>query len=357
MSRIRLGVIGAGHLGKIHARLAHQLDDFELVAVADPHQDSLRAVAAELPVTTVDEHCELIGKIDAAVIAAPSTIHHQVAIELIDAGIHLLVEKPLTVTVEEADDLVAAADDRQVVLQVGHVERFNPAFQAALPFIQSPVFIEAQRTFLHSLRSLDIGVVHDLMIHDIDLVLSLATAPLQRVDAAGGTIVGPKEDVARAWLNFANGLRVNLTASRVSTTPCRAMTIYCRDRVVSIDFSACQFDVTELTPVVDGQTLNGAGLDVSGLNAVERGQLQEALAHDGVRTRTIVVPTGNAILAELQDFAACIRTGRTPRVCGRAGRNAVDVAGLVCRSVRQFHADHQLPAQPAIAPQPYRKAG
>ena len=371
MNRIRLGIVGAGHLGKIHARLAHQLDVFDVVAVADPSSASLRDLAAEIPVTTVDEHCELIGKIDAAIVAAPSTLHHQVATELLDAGVHLLVEKPIAVSVGEADDMVALADERNVVLQVGHVERFNPAFIAAVPHIIDAVFIEANRTFLHSLRSLDIGVVHDLMIHDIDLVLSLAGAPLQRVDAVGGTVLGPREDVAQAWLRFTNGLVANLKASRVSTTPDRSMTVYCRERVVSIDFSACQFDVTELTPTLHGGLgggglgggglggggLGGGGLDVEGLDATARGDLQQALVADGHRTRTIVVPTGNAILAELQDFAHCILTGAQPKVSGRAGRNAVDVAELVCRNVQDFHEQHRLNARPDHDQRTWRKAG
>lgn len=351
MNRIRLGIVGAGHLGKIHAKLAHALDDFEVVAVADPNRASLRELAGELPVTTVDEHCELIGRIDAAVIAAPSTLHHQIAIELLDAGIHLFVEKPIAVTVDEADDMVALADERNVRLQVGHVERFNPAFNAAIPHIVEPVFIEANRTFLHSLRSLDIGVVHDLMIHDIDLVLSLASAPLQRVDAVGGTIVGPREDVAQAWLRFTDGLVANLKASRVSTTTQRSMTVYCRDRMVEIDFSECQFHITELS-----DTLDGNGLELQGLDAIARRDLQSTLAADGFRTRTIIVPTGNAISAELEEFATCIRTGAQPRVCGRAGRNAVDVAALVCQSVHQFHEQHRLPVRPDDAQQ-WRKAG
>jgi predicted dehydrogenase len=351
VNKIRLGIVGAGHLGKIHAKLAHELDEFDVVAVADPSEASLRELAAEIPVTTVDEHCELIGKIDAAIIAVPSTLHHQVATELLDAGVHLFVEKPIAVSVGEADEMVSIADERGVILQVGHVERFNPAFTAATPHIVEPVFIEANRTFLHSLRSMDIGVVHDLMIHDIDLALSLADAPLQRVDAIGGTVIGPREDMAQSWLTFANGMVANLKASRVSTTSRRTMTVYCRERVVAIDFSTCRFDITELST-----TLDGTGLNVEDLDANSRRELQQSLVADAVRTRTIVVPTGNAIRAELQEFANCIHTGSTPKVCGRAGRNAVDVAELVCLSVRKFHQQHQLPAPRTNDLRTWRKA-
>lgn len=348
MGRIRLGIIGAGHLGSIHARLANELEDFEVTTIVDPNSDSSLALKTQLDapnVRCVQDHCELIGQVDAAVIATPSTLHHLVGTELLDAGIHILVEKPIALNVSEADDMIAIADNRNVVLQVGHVERFNSAFAAAMAHVEDPVFIEASRCFMHSLRSLDIGVVHDLMIHDIDLTLHIADASLQRVDAAGGTVIGPREDMAQAWLRFTNGVVANLKASRVSSESQRAMTIYCRQKVVNIDFATGHVQVTKLSPRLDGMGLASSGLDLTSLDANGRRMLQEELLREDLQVQTIVAPNGNAIRDELVDFARCIATGATPRVCGRAGRAAVDVAELVCQSVAAFQSSHFTPEE------------
>jgi predicted dehydrogenase len=352
VNKLRLAVIGGGHLGTVHTKLAHELDEFAVIAVAEPNPAAQRAIAAQIPVATVNNHRELIGQIDAAVVATPSSLHHQVTIDLLEAGIHCLVEKPITVTVSEANDLVDLADRKGLVLQVGHVERFNPAFAAAMAHTVEPVFVEANRCFLHSLRSMDIGVVHDLMIHDIDLVLHMVGASLHRVEGVGGTIIGPKEDMAQAWLTFTNGVVANLKASRVSTDSCRSMTIYCRDRVIAIDFNLSQVVVTR-----HSERFNGEGLDVAGLNFESRRDLQQQMLHDDVTTQTIIVPKGNAIREELREFALCIRTGATPRVCGKAGRDALEIADLVCQRVHAFQRQHQLSSRPATLPQPRRRAG
>lgn len=352
MEKMRLGIIGGGHLGTVHTKLAYELDEFSVIAVADPTPAAQQAIAAQLPVATVNSHLELIGQIDAAVVATPSSLHHQVAGDLLEAGIHCLIEKPITVTVSEANDLVDTANRKGLVLQVGHVERFNPAFTAAMAHAEEPLFVEANRCFLHSLRSMDIGVVHDLMIHDIDLVLHMANASLKHVEAVGGTVIGPKEDMAQSWLTFTNGLVANLKASRVSTESSRTMTIYCRERVIEIDFNLSQVVVTRLSTRLDGE-----GLDVAGLSFEGRSEMQQQVLQDDVFMQTIVVPKGNAIREELREFARCIRTGATPRVCGEAGRDALNVAEMVCQRVDAFHRHHQLPAQPASQPQIWRKAG
>jgi predicted dehydrogenase len=220
MSRkLRVGVVGAGHLGTIHARLVRTIDDVQLVGIADPDAAARERIAAEIETDVCADHRQLIGRIDAAILAAPTDHHYWIGMELAEAGIHLLVEKPLALTVAEADALVRATRSRNLILQVGHVERFNPAFTAAAARLQRPRFIDAVRASGYTGRSTDVGVVLDLMIHDIDLVLSLVPSEVVEVEAVGTAVLGPHEDLAHARLRFANGCLANLSASRVSYEP------------------------------------------------------------------------------------------------------------------------------------------
>ena len=237
-NKLRMAVIGCGRLGGFHAqKLAHR-DDVALVAVVDPLPANRQRVATEC-------HTEARGRlrrsawidIDAAVIAAPTSLHYAIARDFWRPAIHLLVEKPLCATRAEAEELVAAARRRKVVLQVGHVERFNPAFQAAAGQLADPKYIEAVRATGFTFRSTDVGVVLDLMIHDIDLVLSLVRSPLRKVDALGVSVLGGHEDVANARLEFECGCVANLSASRVSYEPLRRMQVWSARAFASIDFA------------------------------------------------------------------------------------------------------------------------
>ena len=209
----------------------------------DPLPAHRERLAAELKTAGLDSHFPLVGKIDAAVIATPTLMHHRVAVDLLKAGTHLLVEKPICSTVAEADELVDLARRRKVVLQVGHVERFNPAMAAAAPQIKNPKFIEAVRASGFTFRSMDIGVVLDLMIHDIDLVLSLVRSPLRTVDAMGVALLGGHEDAAHARLTFACGCMANLSASRVSYEPHRKMQVWSQAAYANIDFAVRTMDL------------------------------------------------------------------------------------------------------------------
>src|SRR5262245_58224416 len=188
MSKLRLAVIGVGHLGRIHARLLRQVEDAELVAIVDPAPEARTEVAAELKVPAHADHQPLIGQVDAAIIATPSRLHHGVAHDLLSQGIHVFVEKPLTLNVGDADDLITTAQSRDLVLQVGHVERFNPALVAAAEHLTEPKYIAADRSGPFTGRSTDIGVVLDLMIHDIDIALSLIDEELVSVQALGAAV-------------------------------------------------------------------------------------------------------------------------------------------------------------------------
>ena len=238
MRPVRLAVVGAGHLGRIHARLASSLPGAQLVAVVDPDSTNRRSVAEECRCEAYDHHRRLTGRVDAAVVATPTRFHASVATDLLAAGIHLLVEKPVTSTSLEAERLVDSAGRRGLVLQVGHVERFNPALIAARAHLDEPKYIDAVRAGGFSFRSTDIGVVLDLMIHDIDTVLSLVRSEVQSVDALGIALFGAHEDMAHARLVSENGCVATLCASRASYTAVRRMRVFSRRGMADIDFAA-----------------------------------------------------------------------------------------------------------------------
>ena len=320
MSNVRLAVIGVGHLGRIHAKLVKQLAGAELMGIVDPAPEA-RALAAELNVPAYPDHAPLVGNIDGAIVAAPSRLHHGVAYDLLRRGVHVFVEKPVTLNVGDADDLIAAADEKQAVLQVGHVERFNPAFVAAAPHLTEPVYIDAIRSGQYSCRSTDVGVVLDLMIHDIDLVLSLVQDDIASVDALGAAVIGPNEDWAQARLVFAGGCVANLSASRVAWQAQRSMHVVCRDCQGQIDFGARRAKVMRLSEAVLDQRL-----DVNALDAAERNHLKDHLFSEYLPLVELPVAESNAILEEQREFVAAIRGEAQVQVSGRDGRRALDVA-------------------------------
>lgn len=344
-STMRTAVVGVGHLGRIHARILAGLPGIELVGVADPIEANRFEAAALHQTRAYADYRELIGKIDAAVIATPTRFHCQVARELLAAGVHLLVEKPLATNTTEAAEMVAAARRSGVVLQVGHVERFNPAFLAAAPHVREPKYIEAVRRGGFSFRSTDIGVVLDLMVHDIDLVLSLVQSPLRRVDALGVALFGRHEDLVNARLTFANGCVATLSASRASHTSARTMHIWTRRGFTALDFAA-----RTASMVRPSETILRHELDVEHLPPDEKGQLKDCLLSDHLPLETLTVPSADPLTAELTEFVAAVRTGRAPRVAGQQGLDAVAVSERILEQV-EMHAWDGTPTGP-MGPRP-----
>jgi len=328
---LRLAVIGTGHLGRIHARLLKQLEDVEdveLVAVVDPVKEAREAVAGEFGAEALSSHEDLYGKVDAAVVAAPTHLHHRLGLDLLDHGLHLLIEKPITADSTQAEELVAKAKKKRRVLQVGHVERFNPALAAAQPYIARPKFIEATRASGYTFRSTDVGVVLDLMIHDLDVVLSLVRSKVVQVQALGMAIFGPHEDIAHARLTFENGCVANLSASRCSFEPQRSMSVYAEAAFAKIDFGACQAKV-----VRPREDMLNRLLDVHSLPSEEQADIRENLFSKYLPLEEIQVERGNAILDEQQDFLTSIRSRRSPVVCGAQGKDAVAVAERILNKI------------------------
>ena len=264
----------------------------------------------------------------------PTRYHHAVAVDLLSHGVHVFVEKPITLNVGDADDLIAAAEDKGLVLQVGHVERFNPALVAAQPHISEPKYIEAARSGPYSCRSTDIGVVLDLMIHDIDVALALVDDEVITVQALGAAVFGPNEDWAQARLTFAGGCVANLSASRVGWQAQRSMQVVCRDCTAQIDFGAKTAKLMQPSSAV----LAGE-IDVNLLSPEERSRVKAHLFTDYLTLTDLPVAETNALLEEQREFVSAIRGERAVRVTGQAGRRALDVAERILTDIAAHRWD------------------
>lgn len=331
MSRIRVAVVGAGHLGRIHARLLASLPDVELTAVVDPILRAAEEVAVLHGARPLTSHRDATRLADAAIIATPTVHHHAVGLELIRAGLHTFVEKPLAPSVRQAEELVAVAASHNRILQVGHVERFNPAFSAAAS-VGRPQYIEAVRTSGYTFRSTDIGAVLDLMIHDIDLALTLAQSDVERVEALGFSLLGKHEDMAQARLTFANGCVANLTASRTSFIAQRRMQVFGSRGFAALDFSAPSARL-----VLPSDTILHGGIDIDLLGQEEKQAIREKLFVDHLVSQDVPVEPRNAIQDELAEFIAAIRGQSAPSVDGRQALCAIAVAERILAAI----ADHR----------------
>ncbi|MFZ5830276.1 MAG: Gfo/Idh/MocA family oxidoreductase [Planctomycetota bacterium] len=371
MAKLRMAVIGAGRLGGFHAQKLAAMDDVELLGVVDPLESSRRAVAAACSTWALEDYRPLLGRLDAAVVATPTRLHREVAADLLTRGVHVLVEKPICSTVAEADSLVDLARQRGLVLQVGHVERFNPAFTASIANRGEPRYLDAVRSSGFTFRSTDVGVVLDLMIHDIDLVLSLAGSPVRRVDAIGAAVVGPHEDVANARLEFESGCVASLSASRVSYEAARRLHVWSREGFAAVDFAARTTTTVRPSEVLQRREFH---LDRLTPADVEYHKVHFAAEHLPVERREFA--SVDALTLELREFIASIREGRAPLVSGEAGRDALGVAEQIVAQIRlrndEFAGSVAMPAvahgpqiipaphfriDPAQQPQPARKAG
>jgi predicted dehydrogenase len=353
--KTRVGVVGCGHLGSIHARLLATRDDVELVAVVDPVAEQCERVAAAHGCHSLADPAGLVGRVDVAVIAAPTGLHAGVALPLLEAGVDLLVEKPLAATVEDARAIAIAARRHGRTVSVGHVERFNPAWQAVADRARSATFLEVERLAPFTFRSLDVGVVHDLMIHDIDLVLSLEPGRIERVEARGLVATGGHEDAVRARLTFSSGLIADLAASRIHPVLQRRLSMWTASGIVNVDFNAKSVTVVGTSPAVEDGSFVAAAVPPA-----DRAALKERFFTDVLPLRTLAVPDSNAIAAEHDDLLDAIRTGRAPRVSAAAGAAAVEIAARVLEAVecQRFGSGRRTsPSATTIPFSPHRKTG
>lgn len=336
MSRLRVAVIGAGHLGRIHTRLASARQDIELLGIVEPSAATRERVCAEFSTRGFASVDEVVDRLDAAIVVTPTQYHHAVALPLIERGIHCFVEKPITFSLDEADALIQAARAKQAVLQVGHVERFNPALAAVREHVQHPRYIESARTSGYTFRSIDIGVVLDLMIHDIDVVLSLANSDVVDIRAIGTPVFGPHEDMAQARLEFANGCVANLTASRTSFVGQRTMQVFTPRGYAAIDMGTRKAKVVGVSErVARGE------LDVNHASPEEIAAVKERLFVDYLPMTEFTAPEANAIADEQTDFFNAIGERRDPVVTGEQGRAALAVAYRILESIGAHRAAHE----------------
>jgi len=343
-----MGVIGVGHLGKEHARILSGLAEVELVGVADPHSTQANLVAQRCNTRAYADHRALLDHVDAAVIVVPTAHHHAVARDFLRRRIPLLIEKPLANTLDQADELASLAQQQGVSLQVGHIERFNPAFEELQRHPLQPKFINCERYSGFSGRSTDIGAVLDLMIHDIDLVLTLVGSPVRQVEALGATVLGGHEDLAQARVIFTSGCVAHLAASRVHPEPVRRMQVWGPEGFAGVDFAR-----RRLTLAQPGRHL--AGLDSRRLDPGLLASLKAELFGRHVRTLELSCEAEtDQLTRELQEFVQCVRTGARPRVDGAAGRAALALAGQVLDSLHRhaWEGDANGPTGPRQTPAP-----
>lgn len=312
-SLLRTAVVGLGYFGRFHARHHAANPDIDLVAVCDADAGRAEALAAEFGGEAASDHRSLIGRVDAVSIAVPTSRHHDVARDFIDAGVHVLIEKPITHDVASADRLVDLAEARGVVLQVGHIERYSAAYKALASEVSRPIFIESKRLSPWKPRATDVDVVLDLMIHDIDIVLGLVGAPVESVQALGAPVLSASEDIANARLTFANGSVADITASRISAGTQRTIRVFQPD-----SYLVCDFAEHRLARFTRGP---------------EGGEAAEPIAMESRE-----VEREDSLGNEIAEFVACIREGRTPTVDGRTGREALRVAIMITDSIRAHRA-------------------
>ena len=309
MSALRTAVIGVGYLGNFHAQKYAAIPEVELVGVVDNDLNRAEEIAAALGTRAYGDHRELIAHVDAVSVVVPTQYHHAVARDFLSAGVHVLIEKPITVTIAEADELIALAEQNHAVFQVGHLERFNPVLVALEGVLQEPLFIESVRIAPFKPRGTDVNVVLDLMIHDIDIIQHIVRSPVEHIDAIGAPVFTGEEDIANARIVFKNGCVANVTASRISLKSERKMRIFQRDAYITLDFQNRKVLVAQ----------RGSGEIFPGVPnvKVDERELGEA----------------DALRSEIESFLLSIREGKSPQVSGLDGRMALETALKINRAL------------------------
>ncbi|BBO66478.1 UDP-N-acetylglucosamine 3-dehydrogenase [Desulfosarcina alkanivorans] len=311
MEKLRIGVVGVGYLGKFHAQKYHHMPDVELVGVVDIDRDHARQVARDNGTAHYHDHQALFGKVDAISIAAPTPAHFKIAKDFLLQDVDVLIEKPITSVLEDADELIEIAESRGLIIQVGHLERFNPAVVALAGKITRPRFIESHRLSLFQGRCTDVSVVLDLMIHDIDLILNLVRSNIKSVHAAGISVISGNIDIANARLEFANGAVANVTASRISAKNERKLRLFQKDAYISIDFANHKITIVQPDSSQSGGIIPGMGI--------------EEMTFD----------KGDALDDELKSFVQAVKNRRQPDVTGQMGRDALKTALSIMEQIQE----------------------
>ena len=303
MEKLKIAVVGAGRLGSFHTKVYSRLDNVKLVGVCDCNLESAIEIGKKYHTASYSDYEDLFGKAEAVSIAVPTSLHYNIAKDFLNHGIHVLIEKPVTKTLSEADELIEIGKEKKLIIQVGHIERFNSAVLAIEPFLSKPKFIECQRLGPFHKRVKDVGVVLDLMIHDIDIVLGLMKQDVVNIEAVGLSTVSDYEDVANVRLTFENGTIADITASRVTKDVVRKMRIFQEDSYVSLDYVTQEAAIFKKTD-------------------------------DRIVKEKIKIKKKDPLKKELKSFVECVRTGRKPTVSGVEGRRALQVALEIIEKIR-----------------------
>jgi predicted dehydrogenase len=325
MNKLKVGVIGTGHLGKLHIKMFKSIVNCELIGIYDSNPEQLKTVSTEFKVPGANSIEDLVKKVDAVSIAATTTAHYGIAKKCFENGIHVFIEKPITATIKEAEELVELSEKKNLNLQVGHIERFNPALVAMEKYINEPKFIQTDRLAQFNPRGTDVAVVLDLMIHDIDIILSLVKSDVIDIQANGVAVVSDHLDIANARLQFENGAVANVTASRISQKKMRKMRIFQQDSYIALDF---------VTGVAEAYRLMLPDAEVNpnliSFGEIGVGDKKRKLVYEQPEQKEL-----NALQYELQLFVNSVVNGTKPVVSGIDGLRALKVAELIIHKIEQ----------------------
>lgn len=324
IEKINIGVIGVGHLGSLHSKMYAEIETANFVGVFDVNEEKRKEVAIKYKVKPFASVDDLLNNVDAVSIATVTTKHFEVAKQALNAGKHVLIEKPITTTLAEADELIAIAKKKNVLIQVGHIERFNPAIVSLESYQIKPMFIESHRLAQFNPRGTDVAVVLDLMIHDIDIILSLVNSPVKQIDANGVAVVSDTPDIANARLQFENGCVANVTASRISRNKMRKMRMFQHNAYIAIDFQQGSADVFRL-----GNEGEGSIWSTMLLGQIGEGKNKRSIIYEQPEIKKI-----NALKYELESFISSIQNNIRPVVNGEDGRMALDVAQQIMNKIQ-----------------------
>jgi len=302
MKKLRVGVVGAGYLGKFHAEKYSQMDDVELAGIADLDRVQAEAVSKKLRTNSYTDYRDLIGKVDAVSVVVPTPAHYKVSRDFLENDIDVLIEKPITTTLLEADELISISETRGLIIQVGHLERFNPAILSLRDIVKNPRFIESHRLSIFKERGTDVSVVLDLMIHDIDIISGFVKSEIKSIHAAGIPVITDRADIANTRLEFMNGCVANVTASRISTKNERKIRLFQQDAYISVDFANHEITIVR-----------------------KKGGANESVI-PGMEIKQLRFEKSDALKDELTAFVKAVSRREAPEVTGQVGRDALKVA-------------------------------
>ncbi len=323
--KLKIGVLGAGHLGKIHINCIKQIPDYELMGLYDIHLPTAQEVSQKLNVPYFETIDALIEKVDVVDVVVPTLAHFECASKAIQVKKHVFIEKPFTTTLQEAQALIDLAIQNKVKVQVGHVERFNPAFLAVQPLNPNPLFIESHRLAQFNPRGTDVSVVLDLMIHDIDVIQSMIPAKVIKVDASGVSVVSETPDIVNARITFENGAVANVTSSRISLKNMRKMRLFQQDAYITMDFLEKKSEIFQL------KDMHTSDAREKLKNALEKGEMPDNLYYETLPTQPV-----NAIKMELETFYEAIIQDKKPIVDMYDGYRALETAFLVIENTNKL---------------------